>query len=365
MAEGAHALAERGHQLDIVLPESGPLEARLSHVGHSLSVRPYCRWATRTPPPWPTRLRQLAGNLRAAYGVARLVRSTKSDVLVTNTVTIPVGAMAAWLSRCPHVWYFHEFGRLDHGLAFHFGERLHYGAAAHFSRMVLVNSEAVASYCRRFIPEHMLRVVPYGVPVGPPPSPTRAPHEFCLVLVGERSPAKGQIEAVRATARLAACGVDVGLDLVGGGDSAYEATLRQAIDHLKLADRVRFVGFQQNPAAHLAGADAVLMCSRSEAFGRVTVEAMKLGKPVVGARAGATPELIGDDKRGLLYAPGDDEDLARALLKLWSDRMLRAKLGLEASVWATAHFSQERFGRELEMALAECVDPEGSEPWPS
>ena len=52
------------------------------------------------------------------------------------------------------------------------------------------------------------------------------------------------------------------------------------------------------------------MCSRAEAFGRVTVEAMKLGLPVIGAARGATPELVRDGWNGLLYAHGDANELA-------------------------------------------------------
>ena len=55
------------------------------------------------------------------------------------------------------------------------------------------------------------------------------------------------------------------------------------------------------------------MCSQSEAFGRVTVEAMMSGCLVIGANAGGTMELISDNVTGLLYTSGDYSDLAEKI----------------------------------------------------
>ncbi len=65
------------------------------------------------------------------------------------------------------------------------------------------------------------------------------------------------------------------------------------------------------------------MCSQSEAFGRVTVEAMMSGCLVIGANSGGTMELVSDNETGLLYTSGDYSDLAakiRLALK-YPDRM--------------------------------------------
>ena len=88
----------------------------------------------------------------------------------------------------------------------------------------------------------------------------------------------------------------------------------------------------------------VLMCSRSEAFGRVTVEALKSGRPVVGTRSGGTTELISEGVNGLLFAPGDAEGLANAL------RHLATEPGLLAMLSENARPSlQDRFAMQDEV----------------
>jgi hypothetical protein len=60
-------------------------------------------------------------------------------------------------------------------------------------------------------------------------------------------------------------------------------------------------------------ADIVLVCSQNEAFGRITLEAMLLKKPVIGTNAGGTPELIREGVNGLLYTPGECIELAEKI----------------------------------------------------
>jgi glycosyltransferase involved in cell wall biosynthesis len=104
---------------------------------------------------------------------------------------------------------------------------------------------------------------------------------------------------------------------------------------------VDFVPFTQNPFPHVAGADLALMCSRGEGFGRVTVEAMKLGKPVIGARSGGTVELIRDGWNGFLYPLGDIEELGRRIHVLHRDRALLKEMGSHAREWSRETFNLE------------------------
>jgi glycosyltransferase involved in cell wall biosynthesis len=90
--------------------------------------------------------------------------------------------------------------------------------------------------------------------------------------------------------------------LVGlGVESEYGQNLREFLEQHGLGDRVHMVGYSKHPLPLMQSADVVLVCARQEAFGRTTVEAMKLGKPVIGSRSGGTPELVqeGEDRVSL------------------------------------------------------------------
>jgi glycosyltransferase involved in cell wall biosynthesis len=86
----------------------------------------------------------------------------------------------------------------------------------------------------------------------------------------------------------------------------------------------------------LAAADVLAAPSRNEGMGRVLVEAMALGLPVVGARVGGIPDVIVDGESGLLVPPDDPGALAGALVELGRDAALRAKLGAGARPRAEA-----------------------------
>lgn len=73
--------------------------------------------------------------------------------------------------------------------------------------------------------------------------------------------------------------------------------------------------------------DVAMMCSRAGALGRVTAEAMLAGKPVVGARSGATSELLREGFNGLLCAPGDLQELAQRLRFLFKHPEAARQMG--------------------------------------
>ena len=128
----------------------------------------------------------------------------------------------------------------------------------------------------------------------------RQPYTF--VLVGRFRPSKGQDVAIQAFARVAATAPAVRLLLVGGaggtGDQAYFDRCRRLAAGLGVADRVEFWGYVPDPERAFLAADTALMCSRSEAMGRVTAEALSCCRPVIGYAAGGTRELIEDGEPG-------------------------------------------------------------------
>jgi glycosyltransferase involved in cell wall biosynthesis len=86
---------------------------------------------------------------------------------------------------------------------------------------------------------------------------------------------------------------------------------------------------------------------RPEPFGRVILEAMLLGKPVIGAAAGGVPELITDGETGFLVPPGDADALADRLTILLCDEALRRAIGERARAWARTRFSLARHVAEM------------------
>jgi glycosyltransferase involved in cell wall biosynthesis len=162
-------------------------------------------------------------------------------------------------------------------------------------------------------------------------------------MVGLIHPSKGQLEAVDALHLLDAGGVDARLVIAGNG---RDKELRSRMEALGLRGRVELTGFVEDPFSLFHTADAFLMCSRNEAMGRVTVEAMACALPVIGHASGGTLEILHDNVDGLLY-PGGPEALAERMKRVATDHRLAVELGRTAARSAAERFSVERYASEV------------------
>jgi glycosyltransferase involved in cell wall biosynthesis len=243
----------------------------------------------------------------------------------------------------------HEFGDEDHDLQFLFGHRRTSNLIVKWSKTVLCCSVAVERHVLLNNPHASTTVVYQAVESPSIPPRARADDEpLQAILVGRLAESKGQMLALEAVACALARGVEIHLDLVGPGDPQ---TLRRHADRLGVSSLVEFHPATADLAPHWMKAHVALMCSRSEAFGRVTVEAMKAGLPVCGVGSGGTPELVVTGINGLMSPPDDASALATNLLALHTDERLRWRLA-EGAHRCTARFSLERYGADLIDALS-------------
>lgn len=134
------------------------------------------------------------------------------------------------------------------------------------------------------------------------------------------------------------------LALVGGGGAEYKA---MAVE-MGIAGAIDFVGFQKDVRTWLAAADILALPSRNEGAGRVLLEAMATGLPIVASRVGGIPEYVGENSTSFLVPPGAPAPLAEALLKLISDPVLRKNMGAAGREKAEREFNDQNAGKELE-----------------
>ncbi len=361
LLETVEALRLFDAQSFVLLPLKGSLCPELQKKGIPFRVLPYRWWAGGRRTPLWRRGKNLLLSLLSILPLAAEIRRQHCDVVLTNTITIGVGPFAARLAGRPHVWFIHEFfGTPDTDLSFHLGQRFSLAVMDRLSDLCLANSRAVAGTYRARLPHAPLKTVYQSVTVnGIGPAEECAPSgrkTFGCVAVGTLCALKGQMDAVQAVSMLSKGGEEVTLDLVGGGDPQYAADLKRTVRESGVGHLVRFRGPVENAFPFVQRADAALICSRSESFGRATVEAMLAGKPVIGARRGGTEELIREDFNGLLYEPGDPVELAGKIRRLLADPGCGRRMGQNGKAWAQVRFSRERYGERLFGLLSPLLD---------
>ena len=134
------------------------------------------------------------------------------------------------------------------------------------------------------------------------------------------------------------------LHLVGHPENAgFAESLRAQARDLQIADRVHFVGgvSQAQLAEYFGRARVMALPSLSEGLGRVVVEAMLLGTPVIGSRVGGIPDLVSDGENGFLVEAGDVEALTAALRWIYDSDV--TAMGERARDFALEFFSPEKY----------------------
>ncbi len=155
-------------------------------------------------------------------------------------------------------------------------------------------------------------------------------------VVGRLAPWKGQhilLEALKEVPDLNV--VVIGDALFTEEDRTYARWLRAFVKDNSLGERVNFLGFQDDVISLLHACDILVHTSIApEPFGRVVVEGMLCGLPVVATGAGGVQEIIRHEVTGFLVMPGDTADLVDTLRKLVSDPALRTSIGTAAKTEA-------------------------------
>ncbi|MEZ5786287.1 MAG: glycosyltransferase [Xanthobacteraceae bacterium] len=353
----------------VVCPSEGALPARLRARGAAVLIAPLTWWCE------PGRHRHsddtwLAAGLTALLAVTPRLRAINPDIVWTQTMVIPWGALAAQILERPHVWSVCEYGERDHDLRF----ACPFGAVIAFigrqSDFVFANSTQLLNALFAGLDQSRVDVLHRHIKLdraevrrlGRSEHPWKRSTSFRLVVVGAIHKGKGQEDVIRALAVLRRQGRDVELALVGSWDDSYRAVLDALIAEEQLDDVVTFRGFQDEPYAIVLAADAVVSCARSEAFGRVVVEAMLLERPIVYTAAGGHLDYMVDGETGLAYQPGDIEGLADRIARLVDDRDLGSRLGATASERARQLFTPDRYGGKVAHRLRDLTRRRGSYP---
>ncbi|MDD9946534.1 MAG: glycosyltransferase family 4 protein [Myxococcales bacterium] len=162
-----------------------------------------------------------------------------------------------------------------------------------------------------------------------------------VVCVGRLSPEKGHIGLLRAFSQQRRAGLDAELCLIGDGPE--QARIEAEIDRLGLQDDCVMLGRQPNDRVlrEVANSDVLVMASFMEGLPVVLMEALALEVPVIAPCVAGIPELV-DDTCGLLFAPGDWDQLANALGQMLQDPQRRLRMGKEGRQRIEAEFDVRR-----------------------
>jgi glycosyltransferase involved in cell wall biosynthesis len=211
-------------------------------------------------------------------------------------------------------------------------------------------------------------IIPNGIP--DPPLGTNPVRQWrvgvpSILYLGLVSRAKGVETLIDACRNLAAEDRPFKLVIAGPFEShEMEASLHAERESGLLGNRLEICGPVAGAEKWRLYSEADLLCfpseHPSETFGLVIVEAFAAGIPVVATRRRGAPEIIEEGNSGLLFEPGDAEDLANQLRQLLDSSRLRESLGQNARERYLEEYTDRTFLKRIELAI-ESICPEVGE----
>ncbi len=203
------------------------------------------------------------------------------------------------------------------------------------------------------VKEDRVRVIYNGVELDKFPfSPKQEGQEFSLLYVANLSQVKNHITLLSALCRLKGKIKRFRLFLIGK-DKGEEKRLKKFVYDHGLSKNVEFLGEQRNIPDWISKADVCLQASLSEGMSNTLLEYMAGGRPIIASDIPSNREVLAD--AGVVVNPLDPDEIAGAILTLYSSPEIRRELGLKARKRAEERFSVERMLDEYETLLREVI----------
>ncbi|HSS21526.1 MAG TPA: glycosyltransferase family 4 protein [Pyrinomonadaceae bacterium] len=344
----------------VICPESGPLTEMVSELGVPVENIPALQAR------FTSKVFDLFGYFKSFLAVMRQLRRRvaqfKPDVLHANSIRGGLVATTATLGlRTRVVWHLHDL-LPQHPLS----SLIRVFASLSLRTSMIAVSQAVEKNFRgklSWLLRDRVKVILNAIDTEAFVPGTTAKRslqrelrlresDLLLGIVGQITKRKGQLELVRAFAKVHARIPNSVLLIVGAPlfnrDYEYLDLLKQTISELGLATNVRVLGARSDVSAIMQSLDLLVVNSAAEPFGLVIPEAMACGTPVLATAVDGIPEIIVHGESGWLVQPNDESEMANQIVHLCLREELRERITERATEVVNTNFSLRRYLTELQ-----------------
>jgi len=358
-------LDRQKYSLFLVVPRPGLLEEEARFLGVQTEIVPMKWWITEGLRTWRQPLAWLF-NVRSVFRLSKMIRKGKIDLVFSNSAAVASGAFAARRRHIPHIWAIHEILKGERVIVrFLFGRRALAGLITRYSSRIIVNSRATLKAFRdlervvlihngieakgrkRDVYREMMLREELGI----------GEEDIVIGVVGKLYEGKGQREAVQAVAELLPQFPQIKLLVVGDTkDTRYYRGLQDLVLQKGLEKNVAFLGYRRDLADLMGLMRVIVIASVVESFGRVALQAMAAGVPVLAVGAGGLPEIIRHGREGFLIESRQPELIAQAVGEILNDPGRVLQVIHQAQQTVQEQFSLEEQVQKIERVIDECLE---------
>jgi glycosyltransferase involved in cell wall biosynthesis len=286
------------------------------------------------------------------------------DLIYANTQkAMVVGAVVSCLTAKPLIYHLHDILSLEHFSKVNC--QLAVLLANCFAALIIANSEATKNaFIQAGGSKKLVETVYNGFDLAQYQiqyfssqlkQKLNLNEQYIVGHFSRLSPWKGQHILIEA---LTHC-PEVTAILVGDalfGEDQYVDRLHQQVKRLKLSDRVHFLGFRTDIPELMSICDLVVHTSTApEPLGRVIVEAMLCGKPIIASAAGGAVELIEDAQTGWLTPPKDVLKLAETINYCRQHPKTTAEIAQAGKISAIQRFNLSKIQQQIDNLLSQVI----------
>jgi glycosyltransferase involved in cell wall biosynthesis len=299
-------------------------------------------------------VRGIVGGLPMARTVASVIRRERIDLLHTNNnlerdAMVILGGVLAGVPIVAHERQLVPCSATTRWLS----GRVHTLICISDAVLEFTRTSGARPRARRRIHNAIDLDAVRGVRPSLPPGPPR------VGLAGRIMPKKGQRHFIEAARIVRDAVPDAEFYIIGRAteeDRAYEEECRALAGRLGLDGALHWTGYLEEPLGLMASLDACVHAAiEPEPFGRVVIEALALGVPVVATALGGPVEIIEDGVSGFLVPPGDAASIAAKVIDLLRDHGLADRVRRGGRDRVERAFSIEAYIAEIERVYAEAL----------
>ena len=336
-------------QFHVIIPENGLIEDKLKEMNIPYDVvKTYSRMhKIGTKRNLLKDVIKIIINYISKIKIKGILKREKIDIVHINSLMHYVTARAAKECNIPYIWHFREFLDEDHGLEIDNKKEMKELINKADSKIAI--SRSIYDKFEKIYSQKNLELVYNGIPTKQYDQYEFIPVEFKedinLCLIGRIAKGKGQLVAIKAIQNIIKKNTNKKFILYIIGNPAdeieYDKKIKEYVTENDLQENVKFVSFTTNLSEYRKKCRICLVCSKKEAFGRVTIEAMLANQLVIASNTGGNLELIEDKKTGLLYEETDYNDLSKKIEYVLNNEQEVNEIITNAKLKAKEKFSIE------------------------
>ena len=280
--------------------------------------------------------------------IREFIKINGFDIVHINSSYSYVGAIAALKEDIPFVWHIREL--LEEGQNNTMWDRKKGNELINKSNKVIAISDSVKEKYSEWIDIDKLITIYDGVEIDKFYNPDKEIFEddiVRLIFIGNIAEYKGIYDFTNACIQLYERGFkNIEIFIVGFGETQVINDIKESFKNTGISN-VYFTGYQKDVSKFLDKSDIFCMCTKWEAFGRTTVEAMLSGNLAIGANTAGTKDLIEDGLTGMLYNQGDSEDLCNKMILAIEDKSKSKEIAQMGRKYMFENMSSEKNADEI------------------